>query len=191
MADSIPSTEIEWRPVVGFPDYEISEDGRIRRVGKPRPGYPHKHELIPWVFDRYGHMTIRLTVNGKRYTRAVHRLVAETFIGPRPTPRHGVAHWDGNPAHNHWKNLRWATQAENAADTVRHGRTNAGEKNPSAKVTAAQVAEIRKRYATGHERICDLAAEFDMHYVNMSNLLHGKSWRKNGTPVSDGKSTRL
>src|SRR3982751_5117101 len=46
----------------------------------------------------------------------VHRMVAEAFHGPAPTPKHEVAHWDGDPANNRAANLRWATSKENKAD---------------------------------------------------------------------------
>jgi hypothetical protein len=35
--------------------------------------------------------------------------VAEAFIGPQPSPRHQVAHYDGVRDNNHYSNLRWAT----------------------------------------------------------------------------------
>ncbi|AXV72811.1 hypothetical protein CJO75_01120 [Ralstonia solanacearum] len=51
----------------------------------------------------------------------IHRLVALTFLGPPPSRQHEVAHNDGNRANNIVTNLRWATHAENVADTFRHG----------------------------------------------------------------------
>lgn len=47
---------------------------------------------------------------------------------------------DGNPLNNEPTNLYWGTRRENVADSVRHGTHVA----PPPKVTAEQVAEIRR-----------------------------------------------
>lgn len=123
------------------PSYEVSESGQVRRIGKAA-------WLSPALAKRGGYLQVSLWESGKGKTWWVHQLVALTFIGPRPSPKHDAAHFDGDKQNNHRTNLRWATRAENEADKVRHLRSNRGERNGSAKVTNAQAEEIRQRAAT-------------------------------------------
>lgn len=63
-------------------------------------------------------------------TYLVHRLVAEVFLPPPPSPAHvEVNHVDGNPTNNHVDNLTWCTKAENVQhsyDTNAQRASNAG-----------------------------------------------------------------
>lgn len=101
-----------WRQIPDFPDYEVSDQGNVRSVaGEP---------ISPFVTDR-GYVLTRVRLDGARFTRRVHVLVAAAFIGPRPTGAI-IRHLDGNPANNTPANLRYGTVSENAYDRVRHGR---------------------------------------------------------------------
>jgi hypothetical protein len=53
--------------------------------------------------------------------RAVHQLVLEAFVGPRPEWATDVRHLNGVADDNRLANLAYGTQAENARDAVRHG----------------------------------------------------------------------
>lgn len=104
--------EPEWRPVVGRPGYEVSDDGQVRGPrGRILHTFPQKHG---------GHL--RLELNGPPGKRKylVHVLVARAFLG-EPPPGHEVCHNDGDPTNNSLSNLRYGTKSENAMDRVRHG----------------------------------------------------------------------
>ena len=45
-------------------------------------------------------------------TYGVHVLICYAFHGPKPSSQHTVDHIDGNPHHNHYLNLRYATKQE-------------------------------------------------------------------------------
>ena len=106
----------EWRIISDFPDYAVSDGGRVRRLASGKILKPH--------LGRYASLT--LYRKRKPYFALVHRLVCSAFLGPAPTPRHQVAHSDGNGQHNHKDNLRWATSVENEADKSAHGTNLAG-----------------------------------------------------------------
>lgn len=55
--------------------------------------------------------------NGNRKNRAIHRLMAETFL-PNPNNKKHVNHIDGNKLNNSLCNLEWATEKENSQHAV-------------------------------------------------------------------------
>lgn len=78
----------------------VSSDGKVAReaggedIGtETRVGYRH--------------------VSVKARTVGVHRLVAEAFLGPSPSPGHYVNHKNGVKWDNRAENLEWATPSEN------------------------------------------------------------------------------
>ncbi len=91
----------EWHAIPGFPGYEISNQGRFKRLdGKiasltmPPNGYYRvsvKHE------------------DGKRINKGIHCLVALAFI-PNPENK--------NTVDNRVENLKWVTPSENSQHTV-------------------------------------------------------------------------
>jgi len=79
-----------------------------------------------------------------------------------------------NPAH-----LFLGTAGDNNRDRHRKGRSGAaaGSSNGRAKLTLAQVADIRQRYAAGGVRQVDLAMEFGVHQTAIGFIVRGKHWR--------------
>ena len=81
-----------------------------------------------------------------------------------------------NPLHIHE-----GTATQNAREMHWRGRQGIhfgpGELNGAARLTAAQVTEIRQRYAAGGIRQRDLAAEFGVSQANVSGIVRGVRWR--------------
>lgn len=172
-------TEV-WRSVAGFPNYEISSFGRLRVLdrhictsnGQTRF---YRGGLIAPCRNQHGHLKVLLIrVPGVKEPRYLHQLVAEAFIGPRPEG-HEVAHGDGIPSNNRLTNLRYATPAENQADKIQHGTHGFGERHPSAKLTEADVVEIRRRLSMRH-RQKDIAADYGVTRGAIGSIAQGKSW---------------
>lgn len=115
----------EWRPVVGFPDYFVSDHGRVRstHVWRGRHG-----AILNGCLDRTGYrqVCLRPAGGGKKSVR-VHVLVAQAFLGPRPAG-HETRHLDGDKLNNQLKNLAYGTCSENNLDKVRHGTHNMARK---------------------------------------------------------------
>jgi hypothetical protein len=76
-----------------------------------------------------------------------------------------------NPAH-----LFLGTHADNVADMDRKGRrrhmNGFGEQAHHVKLTDAQVAEIRRRYATGSETQAELADAFGVGQSQIWRIVH-------------------
>lgn len=172
--------QMEWRACIGFPDYEVSECGDVRRITGSRTR--QKGCRLRGFIDSDGYLRYALLdENGEKQAVIAHRLVAEAFIGPAPSPLHEVAHNNGSRISNHFGNLRWATRKENDLDTIVHGTNRVGEKNGNAKLTEQDVLDIRRVYREikNHERtgkISDLARSYGVHHATLVQIATGKSW---------------
>jgi len=87
----------------------ISNKGRILRQ---YDRWPYA-SMIKGSIDMDGYNIFRISINGKRYTKKVHRLVAETFC-PNPENKPEVDHINAIRNDNRVENLRWATRLENS-----------------------------------------------------------------------------
>lgn len=164
-----------WREIPGWPDYEISEDGQVRRL-TTAPRLNAKAGQLKRARVSHGYLRTTLFRGGKGKTFQVHRLVALAFLGPPPTPNALVLHADGNGRNNAVSNLRWGDAFQNYADSVRHGTAARGARQGHARLTADQVREILKRLVAG-ETQGDIAARFGIHKTTVSQIKRGKNWR--------------
>lgn len=109
----------------------------------------------------------------RQRNRLVHVLVAETFIGPRPTGLQ-VRHLDGNPGNNRRSNLIYGTAKENARDRERHRRTLRGERHGSAKISDYEVERMRELHVKAALTQDALAKAFGISQQQVSNILRRK-----------------
>ncbi|MGE0652015.1 MAG: NUMOD4 motif-containing HNH endonuclease [Alphaproteobacteria bacterium] len=177
-----------WKVVEGFPDYEISDLGRLRtwrrksRVWRsPRSARRDEPIVTPGSATAGGYRAFILRRPGetKPHRRLAHRLVAFAFLGPPPSAAHtDVAHSDGNPSNNRVSNLRWATHRDNQMDMRRHGTMMDGEKCITAKLTAEQVRAIRQRVAAdgrGSQR--RISEETGLSPAQICRIVKNTRWR--------------
>lgn len=118
----------KWKEVSDNPNYMVSENGRIRRVGSDKDHSTH--------IGKSGYVLTHLYLNGKCQHKRVNRVVAEAFI-PNPENKPEVNHKDGNKRNNNVRNLEWATKKENCEHAWRNGLARPsygmlGKKNPNA-----------------------------------------------------------
>ena len=121
----------EWKEVIGFPNYEVSNLGRVKskertiecltlggvtckKVMKEKILKPHLG-----VQGYYIH-SLRQDTNKPKFV-PLHRIIAMAFI-PNPDNKPEVDHIDRNKQNNSINNLRWATKSENQCN--RPSRTN-------------------------------------------------------------------
>jgi hypothetical protein len=82
-----------------------------------------------------------------------------------------------NPAH-----LRWGSHRENSQDMVDKARSTRGEKHGLAKLTEAQVSQIRAAYDAG-ERKPAIAKRFGISTGTVYNIGRRETWRAPGEPT--------
>lgn len=93
--------------------YNVSRFGCITRK---TTGYALSSSIC-----RLGYVRVWLTVDGKRMTIGLHRLLALKYI-PNPDNKPDVNHIDGNKLNNSLDNLEWATRSENIRHSYKLGR---------------------------------------------------------------------
>ena len=115
--ESIALEGEEWRDVVGYEGhYSISSFGRLvchERHIIAKNGHKHYLKRCLMKINQSGvYQCATLSLNGKRRSFYIHRLVAMTFI-PNPENKPCVDHIDCNVDNNNVTNLKWVTQMEN------------------------------------------------------------------------------
>ena len=161
-----------WKPIANFEDYyEVSDKGRIRsnytnKVLTPRPVR--------------GYLTVALYKDGKAHNKQIHRLVADAFI-PNLETKAQVNHIDGDKTNNSVFNLEWVTPRENNVHAYHTGLKHqpSGERSHRHKLTAIEVAEIRKLYIPRHKEFgCTaLGKKYGVSHQHISELVHYKKWK--------------
>jgi len=158
-----------WKEIPGT-DYSVSNEGRLasRKYGKWR---------IMRLNPMRGYLATRMRINDAGRTVRVHILVAEAFLGQRPTPKHEINHKDGNRGNNHAHNLEWVTRSENLAhrySVLKHGAPR-GESSGTSRLTEAGVREIWARRMAGESRK-SVADSFGISLPTVDAILYGKTW---------------
>lgn len=111
--------------------------------------------------------------------KGTHRVAWELTNGPIPDGLH-VCHRCDNPPCCNPDHLFLGTRSDNMRDAWAKGRgvhqVMHGEQHGMAKVTEADVREIRTRYAAGGVTQAALAAVYGISDVQVSNIVRHKNW---------------
>ena len=112
---------------------------------------------------------------GKKWE--VHRLSYEAFVGPIADGMHVLHKCDNklciNPFH-----LFLGTPADNMADKKSKGRQRRGEGCYNAKLTAEQVASIRKIRRESGLSYSKIGSMFGTSGCNVGQIVRGETWRE-------------
>lgn len=162
----------EWRTVSGWPDYEVSNLGRVRSR-RPISGRGPRTEWRQLsLYTQRGYPFVALTPGAKR--RFVHRLVLEAFVGPCPDGME-ACHNNGVRTDNRVKNLRWDTRLANHADQTKHGTRIRGERSGRSRLRNADVEQILAN--RGFIPTRSLADAFGVNISTMQRIWNGITWR--------------
>ena len=159
-----------WKDIKGFEDkYQVSNLGRIKSL-KDKNG-KYREKILKQCITQKGYLSIYLSLESKKYTYTIHRLVAQTFI-PNTENKPQVNHIDGNKSNNIVSNLEWCTNSENQKHAWEHGLSvNKGQKPVGA-------YDINDNLILSFNSIEEAAKYFNKKRVNIDNALHHKQNQK-------------
>lgn len=171
----------EWKEVAGWP-YEVSSKGQVRNRSTMR--------ILKPDTVKGGYLRVTLSAAGKTKRIFINRLVCGAFHGPAPGPHHQARHLDGKSEINTASNLAWGTRSENEQDKRLHGTYQSGEGNPFAKLTEAQVSNIREAHAANlaarkasgfsqveHGYVQNLALTFSVSVSCIKFVISNRNWK--------------
>lgn len=159
--------------------YRVSNLGRVKRLisGEDR--------ILAGCIRNTGYKYVVLTDKERIWQAAVHRLVLTTFNPVARMDGLHARHLDGNKLNNSLENLAWGTPADNIADQFRHGtffkgparaELTRGSKAPTAKLTDAEVVEIRKILGANILTQRRIAALYGVDPSTIKVIAQGKTW---------------
>lgn len=175
----------EWGDVVGYEGiYQVSNRGRVKRTARGPSTWPGR--VLTAHADGAGYLRICLCKDGIQQHQYVHCMVAETFLGTRPSLNHQVNHKNGVKDDNHIENLEWTTRAENVRHSfdVLNRSAPKGEAVWTSKLTPDDVKKIRHLYATNKHNQVDLAEIFGVTRAEIGYIVRGDMWQHVGGPIS-------
>lgn len=181
----IQTTEL-WADVPGWEGYyQVSTHGNVKSLERVtiirynNRGLTLRH-IPERILKPTLHLGARLVVNlfrrGKHWWGAVHHLVLNAFVGPRPPGLMGC-HNDGDVTNNHVNNLRWDTAQSNMDDKVRHGHCPMGITHYRAKWTVEQVRQMRKEYEVDGMSIAEIARQYHADPGCIRPIVQYLTWR--------------
>jgi len=155
----------EWREIVGFENYEVSNYGNVKRNNKLRSIKPKKT----------GYVRIDLYNKGFFKYFFIHRLVAEAFLDNLEN-KPQVNHINGIKNDNRVENLEWVTASENIVHAINNNLIipPVGEKQGVSKLTVEDVLNIRKDTTT---KKYILAEKYNVSRGLISDILNFKRWK--------------
>ena len=143
--------------IPGASNYRAGTDGSIWSRLRFKGGRSGERVTGPWKrlkpdarkIDGRKRYTIK-TDSGTYRRKYGSHFVLEAFVGPKPVGME-ACHEDGDCTNDSLRNVRWDTPEANKLDMVKHGTRQRGEQINTAKLTEADVIEIRTSTESGNK----------------------------------------
>jgi len=191
----MPKVKEIWRTVIQYPNYEVSNLGRVRAKsynyqatsikGKKFSRF-RKSKILNGCINHWGYVCVQIRGLDRKQVK-VHRLVAITFI-PNPENKRVVNHINGVKTDNCIDNLEWCTDSENQVHAVNIGLMMHGENKVNATLTNIQVKEIFENISSGRSTKMQEARKHNVSFQSIRQIMVGLTWtRITGMPQQKRK----
>lgn len=159
----------EWKPVIGFSNYEVSSLGRFRNVKRGKFLKPSWNKGRQYLYANF-------VQDGVRKNCRAHRVVAIHFIeNPENLPQ--VNHKDCDKDNNRADNLEWVGRSRNMEHAKENGRmwSHKGELAYNSKLKNETVLKIVEEHKKGKSH-SEVARMFGTNYSNVAHIIRGSRW---------------
>ena len=162
----MPKPKERWRSSEEFPNYDVSDKGRVRTwfSGKPRL------MKIRYGSDGYPRVTLQDKFGNKRVER-VHILIAKAFLNGR---RNDIVRHKTRSKRASLDNLEYGSYMDNHKDKYRDGTDQRGERNSQSQLIADHAKEIYS--LKGKKTQSEIAYAFDVSRQAVSDIHRGITW---------------
>lgn len=165
---SIPDGAEKWKVIQGYPNYTVSNLGRIMRVTRGAGTNPGT--IIAGCKNHDGYLRVKIP----RAT-FVHVLVAEAFLGNCPEGLE-CNHKDGVKENCRVDNLEYLTHKANMGHAAENGLMASGERAGGAKLTEQDIREILRMHKRGFSNR-GIAEIFGVDNSTVCVITQGKTWK--------------
>jgi hypothetical protein len=166
----------EWRPIADWPEYAVSNLGRVKRLTSRTCAKAGSMLKTPPRSKKSPYPAVDLCRDGERRTFAVHQLVAAAFLGPCSNGLE-VNHKNGDKTDPKASNLEYATSSANQLHAYATGLQSAvGELNGQAILTEEQVREIRSSCRGIFGEQAKLARTYGVSPHTIGDIYHRRTW---------------
>jgi len=171
-----------------FKEVNINNNYHISNFGRVYSDYKDGF-LSQYITNKgYNRLTL-IDENGNEVKKLVHRLVAEHFIGEKPSENHQINHKDLNKTNNKVNNLEWVTCKENVNHKINNDKdrleylkkemSKIGKKYNHLGVEASKKPVVQKDKNTGDiinifESAREASRETGAKYRSISKVCKGK-----------------
>lgn len=156
----------EWKEIIGFHDYYVSNFGRIKSYRRSKNGIILKQQV-----NKYGYCWVSISDdNNKKHYVQVHRAVLKAFDPIDNMDQFEVNHKDENKSNNCLSNLEWSTHFDNVMYGTGRIRCNTPQKM---KIRCIQNGIV-------YNSMREAADELGINYGNLSSHCSGKLKTVNG-----------
>lgn len=154
----------EWKIIQQYPDYEVSNTGKIRKIATKKVIKPLKASN--------GSLVCRVWYNKRMNSVYIHREMAKAFI-PNPEKKAYVMHKNEDLSDNRLENLRWATKSDVSRKSYRtllkRGKSLPRRKKSNLTDLTEREKEIMRRLQRGETGVA-LALEYNTSEMSISRI---------------------